>query len=216
MATQQLLQLAASSGNRYTLGTLALAVERTPRHTQQALRPAIDAGLVQPLAGADDAGTAYRFLHDRVQQAAYLSLDPQARAANHLLLGRLLLAHTSEEQHDGKLFDIVEQLNAGRALIGGAAERVQLASLNLRAGEKARRSAAFQATLEYMRTGLELLPGDAWHSAAALWIDLQLGAAEASYLCGQFDAAEAIHELVRERTQAPLLQVRRIDRKSVV
>ena len=211
-ATQQLLQLAASSGNRFTLETLALAMQRTSWQAQQDLAPALGAGLVQPLArtGAGDAGGRYQFLHDRVQQAAYLAADADARAANHLLLGRVLLAQAGERHQDGQLFEIVEQLNAGRALIGDAGERVRLAALNLRAGEKARRSAAFQATLEHMRTGLALLPADAWHGEAGLWLDLQLGAAEASYLCGQFDAAEAIHELVRTHTLAPLLQVRRI------
>lgn len=215
-ATQQLLQLAASSGNCFTLGTLALAVDRPPAHALQDLAPALDAGLIQPLArrdgmpgdGAGDRDSGYRFLHDRVQQAAYLAADEQARAASHLLLGRLLLTQTSGQERDGRLFDIVEQLNAGRALLADAGERLQLAGLNLQAGEKARRCAAFQATLVHMRTGLELLPDDAWRSAAGLWLDLQLGAAEASYLCGQFDAAEAIYGLVRARVRTPLEQVR--------
>ncbi|MGJ7917142.1 diguanylate cyclase domain-containing protein [Massilia sp. LXY-6] len=217
-AAQHLLQLAASIGNRFTLDTLALAVERGASHTQQELWPALDAALIQPLdgrykyvdtdTGAGEAGVGYRFLHDRVQQAAYLVLDAGARAAIHLRIGRLLLAHASGEQLEARLFEIVEQLNAGRALIDDAGERVQLAGLNLRAGAKARRSAAFQATLEHMRTGLELLPADAWQRHAALWLDLQLGAAEAAYLCGSFDAAEAIYPLVRAHSPTPLLQAR--------
>nr|WP_314629048.1 diguanylate cyclase [uncultured Janthinobacterium sp.] len=221
-ATQQLLQLAASCGNRFTLDTLALAVERAPWHTQQDLWPALNAGLIQPLderykyvtgdvAGGSDAGASgvgYRFLHDRVQQAAYLVADSGARAANHLRIGRLLLPHTPPEPPDPMLFELGEQLNAGRALIDDAEERVQLAVLNLRAGEKARHCAAFQATLEHMRTGLDLLPAQAWQMHASLWLDLQLGAAEAAYLCGQFDAAEAIYPLVRARPLSPLLQVR--------
>jgi hypothetical protein len=59
-----------------------------------------------------------------------------------------------------------------------------------------------------MRTGLELLPADAWQGHAGLWLDLQLGEAEAAYLCGQFDAAEAIYPLVRARSLTPLEQVR--------
>ena len=217
-ATQQLLQLAASSGNRFTLDTLTLAVGRAPRQAQQDLWPALRAGLIQPLderykyvdgdTAAGNSGVSYRFLHDRVQQAAYLVADDGARVANHLLIGRLLLRHTPPERQNETLFDIVEQLNAGRALIVDAGERVQLATLNLQAGVKARRSAAFQSTLEHMRIGLELLPEEAWSVHAGLWFDLQLGAAEAAYLCGQFDAAEAIYPLVRTRTLSPLLQVR--------
>jgi diguanylate cyclase (GGDEF)-like protein len=216
--TQHLLQLAASCGNRFTLDTLALAIDRAPRKTQQDLWPALRAGLIQPLderykyvSGDSDAansGVAYRFLHDRVQQAAYLVADDATRVANHLLIGRLLLRHTAPQHQDATLFEIVEQLNAGRALIKDADERVQLATLNLQAGVKARRSAAFQSTLEHMRIGLALLPAQAWSAHANLWLELQLGAAEAAYLCGQFDTAEAIYPLVRARTLSPLLQVR--------
>jgi diguanylate cyclase (GGDEF)-like protein len=218
VGAQRLLQLAASIGNRFTLDTLALVVERSAALTQHDLWPALDAGLIQPLderykyvdADAGGNGVAYRFLHDRVQQAAYLLLDAWTRSANHLRIGRLLQQHAAgqEQEQDGNLFDIVEQLNAGRALITDAGERVQLAGLNLRAGARAKRSAAFQATLAHMRTGLELLPANAWDGHAGLWLDLRLGEAEAAYLCGQFDAAEAIYPLVRARSRTPLEHAR--------
>jgi len=215
-ATQRLLQLAAAIGNRFTLDMLALLVERSPWDTQHVLWPALDAGLVQPLDGsykyvdvdARDSVAGYRFLHDRVQQAAYLIVDADTRARHHLRIGRLLMRHTPQERQDERLFEIVEQLNASRALIVDPGERVRLAEMNRRAGAKARRSAAFMATLEHMRIGLELLPADAWQHHAGLWHDLQVGMAEAAYLCGQFDAAEAIYPLVRARVPDPLQQVR--------
>lgn len=215
-ATQRLLQLAASIGNRFTLDTLAVVAECAAWHTQQDLWPALDAGLVQPLderykylgADAGENGVGYRFLHDRVQQAAYQSADAGARAASHLRIGRLLLKHATDQRQEQPLIEIVEQLNAGRALIDDAEECVQLAQLNRRAGVRTRRSAAFQATLAYMRIGLELLPDGAAQQHPELWLDLQLGAAEAAYLCGQFDAAEAIYPLVRAACATPLLESR--------
>ncbi|MEX5748059.1 diguanylate cyclase [Massilia sp. X63] len=217
-ATQRLLQLAGSIGSRFALDMLALVVESSPWETQQALWPALDAGLIQPLDGsykyvdvdAGESAVGYRFLHDRVQQAAYLSVDADTRAMNHLRIGRLLIRHTPQERQDERVFEVVEQLNASRALIVDAAERIQLAELNRRAGAKARRSAAFMATFEHMRIGLDLLPPDAWQSHAGLWHDLQLGMAEAAYLCGRFEAAEAIYPLLRARSPAPLLQARSI------
>lgn len=215
--TRRALQLAASIGNRFALDTLAVALERSAWDAQQALWPALEAGLIQPLDerykyidadGAAAAGVGYRFLHDRVQQAAYELLDAGARAANHLCIGRLLLRRAGERELEAALFEVVEQLNAGRALIADPEERLQLARLNLRAGARARRAAAFQATLAHMRTGLELLPPDAEARHDALWRELQLGAAEAAYLCGDFDAAEAIYPLVRAHSPTALLQVR--------
>jgi diguanylate cyclase (GGDEF)-like protein len=218
-AAQRLLQLAASIGNRVALDTLALAAEHSAGHTQQALWPALEAGLLQPLderykyvdASTGGSGVGYRFLHDRVQQAAYQLADAGTRAANHLRIGRLLLRHADGEPRDAALFEVVEQLNAGRALILDDGERVALARLNLRAGARARRAAAFQAVGEHMRIGLDLLsllPAQAGQDHAALRRDLHLGAAEAAYLCGRFDAAEAVYPLVRAHSPAPRDQVR--------
>ncbi|HJU99628.1 MAG TPA: diguanylate cyclase [Burkholderiaceae bacterium] len=212
---QQLLQLAAAVGNQFRLDTLAVLVDAAPAQAQQTLWPALQAGLIQPrdmrykYLDADAAGTdiSYRFLHDRVQQAAYALVPTDARAALHLRIGRLLLRHADERRLEDELFAIVEQYNAGRALVVEARERLQLAQLNCRAGIKARRSAAFQATLEHMNSGLALLPDQPWQAHGALWLELQLGAAEAAYLCGQFERAEAIYPLLMAHA-APLEQVR--------
>lgn len=214
-ATQQLLQLAAAVGNQFRLDTLAVLVDAAPAVAQQTLWPALLAGLIQPRdlrykyldVDAPGSDVSYRFLHDRVQQAAYALVPAEARAALHLRIGRLLLRHADARQLEDELFAIVEQYNAGRALLDDPAERLQLARLNCRAGVKARRSAAFQATLEHMSTGLALLPDQAWLAHGALWLELQLGVAEAAYLCGQFERAEAIYPLLMAHA-TPLEQVR--------
>jgi len=215
-AAQRLLQLAASIGNRVALDTLALAAESDAGHTQRTLWPVLEAGLLQPLderykyvdGSTGGAGVGYRFLHDRVQQAAYQLADAGTRAAHHLCIGRLLLRHADGEPRGAALFEVVKQLNAGRALIVDAGECVRLARLNLRAGARARRAAAFPAMGEHMRIGLDLLPANAGQSHAGLWRELQLGAAEAAYLCGRFDAAEAVYPLVHAHSPAPRDRVR--------
>ena len=223
---RSLLQLGASMGSRFDLATLAVVAELAPAQAQAALWPALQAGLVQPLDGRykyvgneDAAGdprqhgdVAYRFLHDRVQQAAYLQAEPGARAARHLCIGRLLLAHASPAEREAKLFAIVEQMNAGRMLIADSGERLALARLNHLAAVKARRSAAFNAALAHYDTGLALLPQrDRWQPLAehhGLWFELALGAAEAAYLCGDAAQAEAIYPRVRACCQDRLEHVR--------
>src|SRR6185369_13131590 len=76
----------------------------------------------------------YRFLHDRVQEAAYALVPAELRAAAHLRIGRLLTAHTPQEQREEVIFEIVNQLNRGAALLTDREEREQLAELNLIAG----------------------------------------------------------------------------------
>jgi PAS domain S-box-containing protein len=214
--TRDLLQLAASVGNSFDLETLAAASRQAPYGAQRRLWPALQADLVRPIdhrykylqEGESSASIRFRFLHDRVQQAAYAIVPEEERARRHLDIGRLLYRGANSIMLEEQLFAIVEQLNAGRAFIDDAAERIDLAKLNLRAARKARISAAYQAALRHARIGLSLLPGDAWQSCHDLAFNLQLGAAQAAYLSGEFETAEAIYPQVLEACDDALEKVR--------
>ena len=61
---------------------------RRRSRSQAALWEAVRQELVERLDGS------YRFIHDRVQEAAYSLIPEASRAADHLRIGRLLVAHT--------------------------------------------------------------------------------------------------------------------------
>ena len=85
-------------------------------------------------------GGSYRFLHDRVQEAAYALVPESERSREHLRIGRLLVAHTPPDEET--IFEIVNQLNRGATLMTSPDEREQLSRLNLIAGKRAKASAA--------------------------------------------------------------------------
>src|SRR6202030_1446491 len=93
---------------------------------------------------------SYKFIHDRVQEAAYSLIAERLRAQEHLRIGRLLATHTPVEKREAAIFEIVNQLNRGAALITSRDERDQLAELNLLAGERAKASAAYASALTYL------------------------------------------------------------------
>src|SRR6202165_6213563 len=101
------------------------------------LREAVRAGLILHSEGT------YRFLHDRVQEAAYSLIPEELRAEAHLRIGRLLIAHTPPEKREEAIFEIVNQVDRGAALITPQDEREQLAELNLIAGKRAQASSAY-------------------------------------------------------------------------
>ncbi len=59
---------------------------------------------------------SYRFLHDRVQEAAYSLIPKEQRAEAHLRIGMLLAAQIPTEKREEAIFEIVNQLNRGSHL----------------------------------------------------------------------------------------------------
>src|SRR5260370_26481725 len=80
--------------------------------------------------------SAYRFLHDRIQQAAYTLILEEHRADIHLRIGRVLLGSMTADRLAEHLYDLANQLNRGAALLTDHDEKVQAATIDLRAARK--------------------------------------------------------------------------------
>jgi PAS domain S-box-containing protein len=206
---QEALQLAACLGNTFALRHLALvSVHPGDRSTVPAwlcLRePDVEAGVEQRLEAALreslivlSNGTG-KFLHDRIQQAAY-SLIPQAsRAGVHLHIGRALWANLTVDELDEHVFDVANQFNRGAALLDDRNEKARVAALNLRAGRQAKASTAYASASVYLTAGMGLLDDSDWASQYELLFNLWLESAECAFLTGDFDhAGPLIAELMR-------------------
>ncbi len=116
-------------------------------------------------------------MHDRIREAAYTLIPPAERAQTHLRIGRLLAAHTPAEKQEEAIFEIVNQLDRGAALITSADEREQLAQFNLIAGKRAKSSTAYATALNYFVTGGALLTDDSWERRHQLAFSLELNRA---------------------------------------
>ncbi|WP_437323463.1 AAA family ATPase [Sorangium sp. So ce381] len=201
--TRDAVKLAACLGGSFALDTLEIVARRPAEALREALEEAVREGL---LLRRD---SAYRFLHDRVQQAAYSLIPPGQLAEVHLRIGQLLL----KAQREDALFDIVGHLNRGAALLRSQAERDELAALNLRAGRMAKAAAAYQSAAALFAAGMALLaqdPRERWETRYDLTYDLSLERAHAAYATGSFEEAERLLEELMERART------RIERASVV
>jgi predicted ATPase/transcriptional regulator with GAF, ATPase, and Fis domain len=211
--TQHVLTLAACIGSPFDRATLAHVSGQTTEALLDNLSECLKEGLILRASGdsgrlSPDATPSYVFLHDRVQQAAYAMIPAHQRQLVHLMLGRLLRERATTEQSDKGLFDLVHHLNLGSALIEDPEERLSLARLNLDAGRKAKASAAHEAALGYLQTGLTMLDETHWQSDYELSFALQLDAAECLHLCGQFKAAEKALAALLPRVASKLDQAR--------
>ncbi|MBW4423668.1 MAG: AAA family ATPase [Nostoc desertorum CM1-VF14] len=211
--TQQILQLAACIGAEFNLNTLAIVCEQSPKVISLDLLVAIQAGLIQPISELDEnlLVQEYKFLHDRVQQAAYALIDESQKLGVHLQIGRNLLEKTSPEQLAERLFEIVDQLNYGTELITEPFQRNEIAKLNLQAGQKALAATAYEAAFKYFNAGLKLLDVESWQREYDLTLVLHSEAAEAAYLSGHFDEMEQLVEEVLNRAKIVLDTVKAYD-----
>src|SRR6202790_1213099 len=182
--TQDALRLLACLGNSAEITRLSIVLDRSQELVDAALWPAVHQELVERLAGA------YRFAHDRVQEAAYSLIPEELRGEAHLRIGRRLAAHIPPEKREEAIFDIVSQLDRGAPLIPSRDEREQLAQLNLLAGKRAKASTAYASALTYLVTGATLLPEDIWECRPELIFERGLLRAECEFVTGAMTAAD--------------------------
>ncbi|WP_169791657.1 AAA family ATPase [Sandaracinus amylolyticus] len=201
-SVQRVLGAASCFKRAIDVDLLARLVERPEAEIAEALWTAVEQSLLvaeprAPLAGdAPDApmharDATYRFAHDRVQQAMGSLLDDAERQRLHLRLGRLL--GEDPDARDQRLFDRVDHLNRGAALMSDD-ERIELAALNLAAGRAAKAASAFGPALAYHERGVALLAADPWRTHPELCFALHRDAAEAAYVVGDHERAEALVE----------------------
>ncbi len=204
--TQEMLKLAACIGANFDLQTLSVVSKESPEQVASTLWIALQEGLILPISDvyafftqSDSTSIAqsatkvtYKFLHDRVQQAAYSMIPEEQKRATHLQIGQLLLVNSSNIEREENIFAIVNQLNMGKGLITEETERNQLIQLNLIAARKAQSSTAYGVAIKYLKTIILLLPQDSWYSQYDLTKSVYELAAESAYLGTNYEQMEQL------------------------
>ncbi|MEM7555586.1 MAG: AAA family ATPase, partial [Cyanobacteria bacterium P01_A01_bin.84] len=213
--TLKVLKLAACIGNRFDLATLAVVCDRTPEKVASDLWKVLQEGFVIPETetykffqaeedeekGRDDVAVGYRFLHDRVQQAAYSLIPNEQKATTHYHIGKLLLNNISLEEREERIFEIVNHLNLGTILIETLKEKIELAEFNLCAVRKAKAATAYEAAIDYLGIGSKLLPSDMWQNQYKLALMYHNMLAEANYLSGNFEAMQDWTDILLQQVE---------------
>ncbi len=213
--TLEVLKLAACIGNRFDLATLAVVCDRTPENVAADLWTGLQESFVIPETEAykffqaedaedkrsDEISVGYRFLHDRVQQAAYYLIPDEQKTTTHYQIGKLLLKHISLEEREERIFEIVNHLNLGTILIETFKGKIELAEFNLCAARKAKTATAYEAAIDYLGIGTELLPADMWQTQYKLALEYHNMLAEANYLSGNFEAMQHWADILLQQVE---------------
>lgn len=204
--SQETLSLAACLGAEFDLKRLTWIEEKDSQEIFSALKIALDRRFIVSQSELDEnlLIQSYKFAHDRIQQAAYTLIPEAERAKKHVAIGRILVAKTSASEQEEKLFDIVDQLNQGIEILSDSEERETIASLNLKAGCKAREANAYGAAIAYFEAGILLLNANCWQNQYNLTLNLYQEAAKAAYLNAEIDRMEAWAEIIVKEAKSPL------------
>lgn len=219
--TQNVLKFAACIGNRFTLDVLAIVTEKSPSETAADLWEALHNGLILPLSEAykiplvvapetltalpvEPLEVGYKFLHDRVQQAAYSLIPDSQKKENHLKFGQLLLHNTTPEERRENIFALVNQLNYGTDLLTLESEKYELAELNLIAGQKAKAAMAYESAISYLKLGLGLLAANSWQNQYELTLALYDSVVETAYLNGDFEQMQRWAAVVLQQAKTSI------------
>ncbi len=221
---QVVIQLAACVGNQFSLEILSIIYEKSQPQTAADLWDALKEGFILPLddsykipmalqqeadqyAEGNDVTVSYRFLHDRVQQAAYTLIPDSERQETHLKIGQLLLQHIPKSELEESLFDVVNHLNQGAVLVTDPVFRHDIALLNQLAGNKAKVSTAYEPALRYFTAATSFLTQDSWADNYDLTFSLYRERAECEYLCSNLGSAEDLFDQIINHTDSYLDKV---------
>jgi predicted ATPase/signal transduction histidine kinase/CheY-like chemotaxis protein len=218
LKTQKVLRLAACIGNRFDLSVLSIVNEKSVFDTAAELWDALTSGLIIPLSDNyripvfleieqfNNLKINYKFLHDRVQQAAYAIIPEDKRKQVHLKIGRLLLENTKIHSIDENIFEIVNHINIGAELITTKSEKQGLSQLNFIAGQKAKDAIAYDVAVKYLRTALSLLQEDCWQLQYKSTFDLYNLAIEVEYIINNYVKSNTLIDIAIEHASSELDQ----------
>ncbi|NER93159.1 MAG: AAA family ATPase [Symploca sp. SIO1B1] len=214
-ATQEVLKIAACIGNRFDLATLAVVDEQNQEDVATNLWRSLQEGFVIPTSetykffqgeqstarDVDTVSVSYQFLHDRIQQAAYNLIPEEQKTTYHYQIGRNLLVDIPLAEQEEFLFEIVNHLNTGIALIIERGERYHLSQLNLQASRKAKTATAYQSANGYCDMARSLITEETWQTDYQNHLEIYLESVEIAFLCGEFDHMEHLAQIVLQEVR---------------
>ncbi len=203
-----LLKTASCLGSSFPLQLLKIITGDTGDSFLNVLAPVINKGVM--VQHQDEI----KFVHDIVQDSVYSMMTAMEKKQMHLRCGQKIQEMAGEAEMDDLIFIITDQLNAAASIVSSPEERVELALLNLKAGQKKQLFSSLQAADAYFKTGLGLLPVGAWASNYKLSLSLFSHRCEILYVLGNFSGAEYYFNQVLSHAELPDHLLRIFEAKS--
>jgi predicted ATPase/class 3 adenylate cyclase len=193
--TKSALIAGACISNPFEPDRIASLIREPEETTYALLDQAVENGVLTQV------GSGYRFIHDKLAQAAYSLVPEDDLAVTRLRFGERLLDGLSVSGSSNVPVDVVNNINFGLSTVKDPKRRLAYAELNLKAGKQARRESAYRDALHYFRAGMDWAPESAWITDHRFMFDLYSETFESEYLNGNVAAANALFESLEAHTK---------------
>lgn len=188
--TQKFLQLASAIGNKFDLSILSAISGKSRDYISKTIWDGLKEGIIEPCdihykyvdEDENELNPGYRFIHDKVQQAAYSMLSDNNKTEAHIKIARII---------NDDIFTILSHYNKAFDYITDKKEIEKVYKLNYRAGDRALKSNAYDSALYHFELALNLfdqLDKRPVEEQLKLYIQIM----ESSYYCSEFDRIEEI------------------------
>lgn len=210
----EILKIAACIGNKFDMVQLRHVTGLTPYEIAQYLWQPLSDNFINPCdesyktVGEGDENdyylnAEYKFAHDRVQQATYGLISDEEKRKLHLQIGSKLLEHLNKVELEEKLFNVLTHFNHSLKILPSLELKETIRKLNFRAANKAKEAAAFSMAANFFEIGIELFNENSWVEKEDEIISAHIDLAECKYICGEYDAADSLYEMLLKKTQKP-------------
>ena len=199
--SRELVEIMACLGGEVEMGLLQAAADLPPLLLEERLAAPLEDGLLAMDQGASApgslSGNVLRFRHDRVQQAAYDGMEPEARREVHLTVARRLAATPGMDIAAAEQYlQAVASLNDSEE-IRRVVELFRQAAANVRLINHA-------VAERYLSSAAALLRSVETADDAPLFIALETDWHLALSSLGRFEEADALYESIVRRCEVPL------------
>ncbi|TAE19907.1 MAG: GAF domain-containing protein [Bacteroidetes bacterium] len=220
----ELLKLASCIGNQFSLKLLSELADKTPLAVRHALSEALKQGFIVPHQGNQyavddenqDTQVYFKFLHDKVEQSAYMLVEEKLKMQNSLKIGRIAYHNNPEIYRQQWICDIASFYNKGKELIVADTEKIFVADINLKATQKAKKVNAYDSCIVYARAGIAFLGEFAWQNHFETCFELHKNLADSLFLQGEKEEAEQIFELLIQNAQNRLQKMQIYNMKNLL
>lgn len=149
-----------------------------------------------------------KFTHDKIRESIYTIITEEERQEYHYKIGKIYLDLCEKQIYsiDDYIFTVVNQLNQGTKFLTSE-DKNKLLDLNILAGKKSLASAAYQASVEYLKNAETLLPENSWSIDYNKTLDIFTQRAKAEYLSTNLEEAEIYFNTILEKANSILEKV---------